>query len=205
MQVTGKLTATPELTWEELKTTAYIPFEYAVMQGRNSQTSLGMQAQLKERMIETSEGEAFAKYADSLVFDLCAAETLTSLVRWIEKAIETFPGHSFEGRFTVIFSPKNGGEARIEVEGSNITVSTCRQVWVPSNIPDAEVSKLFHERGLAQEAQRLLQRVHAMNPIGLHWGDHDKAATGVPDCLGCDLDNFLACNAPVREMPRRRF
>lgn len=197
MRISGKLHVMPELTWEDLRDTPYIPFELAVAQGRNSQRSMGLTAEMKDRL--TEDGQAFVKYADSLVFrQFQRAETIGVLVWYIDQVMQRFPDHMFEGRFSIDMLDGRD-DHRIEVRDSDIKVLTHREVWAASDLPEGDLDRLLRDSDLLMQAQTLLQRVHATGLFVLHSGKHVDA-NGRKGCLGCDLENFLARNAKTRSV-----
>lgn len=193
MEIIGRLHVTPELTWEELRNSSYIPFELAVAQGRNSQATMGMQAEMKERL--TEDGSAFVKYADSLLFErVRRTEPARTLAWYIEQVIQRFPEHIFEGDFEIDMMDGGRDGYRIEVRNDCIKVLKPRQVWVDRELSREDLDRLTRDSHLLAEAQTLIQR---MSVYGMHSGEHVDI-NGREGCLGCDVDRFQARNARPR-------
>jgi len=193
MEVKGVLSVTPELSWDQLKNTKYIPFDLHVAQGRNSAMCSDLKARLQERMVrlnsqivETGETEVFVKYAEEFEYEHRWNDSLSLLTHHIQQLIETFPEHTIEGAFEV---SNDDHQYRVVVKDGEILVLKPQKVWLT-------VGKRLKSRKWTNEDEHTrLKRANELLRLirvrGVKLCGHDQQEICDEDCLRFQVDEHL--------------
>lgn len=126
-KVQGALKITPELTWDQFKKTEYVSWELVQLQGRNSHESGSLEFEIKDRLVDDKLG-VFGKYVDTVRVKETWNLTLAGLTRQIDKLLEKYPKHEFNGVFYVD-STDVTHQYRIVVKDGKVMVLTRMQIW----------------------------------------------------------------------------
>lgn len=125
-KVQGELRITPELTWDQIKKSEYIPWELVLLQGRSSYASGSLRFKIKDRLLEDG---TFVKYADAVLVGEKWSLTLSGLVWAIDELRKRYSEHEFDGVFHV--ESDHSGRYRVIVKNGKAMVLKSVQAWRP--------------------------------------------------------------------------
>lgn len=90
--VTGEFEITPPLTWNEFKDSEFAPHNV------KSSYEPGLILRVTEDSVDTDEGPLLRRTATALVMREISEYRERGLVQTVQRAIDSFPGHTFTGR-----------------------------------------------------------------------------------------------------------
>ncbi len=213
----GVLEVQPELSWDDLKNTAYIPHELHKLQGRVSSRHADFTAIVEDRLIETVTGTAFVKYADtfelrntSLYSSYGGLRSITSYAGAVDELIQTFPEHVFSGSMRLYRTEcEDLPSVKVEVEDNKITVLESYTDWrVLSGPVKAQIDRWKAGDGWSkvQAHQRLGEAVELLHlMIGrreIEAAMHEHEPNACPQgCLHAQVLDFLRDEGVLKDEP----
>ncbi|MEV8394789.1 MULTISPECIES: DUF6205 family protein [unclassified Streptomyces] len=124
--VTGEFTIGPPLNWGEIKGSPFSPFPPA---GDNR---IELVLRVDEETVETADGPLLRRTASALVMSEIDEYRADGLLKLVQRAVDSFPGHTFAGRLECE-GEENADMWRVVVRDGRAVRVEPRIIWPDEN------------------------------------------------------------------------
>lgn len=203
--LSGCLSVTPAITWDQMRDSSYISHELHAAQGRNSSRHDMLRLDVRDELVD--RGRFFVKVANTVSLSAGSSQgwgdEVHQVVRAIRRIMDYFPENDFEGEFRV--GSDEVIHRRIVLHDRKIVVLDRQVVWAMSpleplhhNIRPRWDSK--NTRWLTEEPLDRLGRANALlahlmeNPEArkaLHHGSDCEDTCWTEECVVYLIRNHL--------------
>lgn len=129
--VSGEITITPPLTWNEIKASPFEP----VGRGQYCAIDIDLVLRIEETSVDTDEGTLVRRTGTALVMRQIDEYRARNLVEQVQQCIDLFPGHTFTGRLDCE-GEENADMWRVVIRDGRAVRVEPRIVW-----PDEEAGR----------------------------------------------------------------